>query len=122
LHEGNGFFGVAAVLMVFILPLADTAVVTINRLRKGQSPFVGGKDHTTHNLSYLGLSDRQVAIIFCAVSILSSGLFLLLINYSNPGNLLVFWGCLVYFLVVFSGLFGITEKNRREGKFSAKTE
>ena len=58
-------------LIVFILPLIDTTIVVINRLGKGSSPFIGGKDHTTHCLAYFGLSDRQVALVFSAISLFS---------------------------------------------------
>ncbi len=58
-------------LMCFILPVVDTTVVVTNRLLAGRSPFVGGKDHTTHSLAYLGLSDRQVAIVFLALAFVS---------------------------------------------------
>jgi UDP-GlcNAc:undecaprenyl-phosphate/decaprenyl-phosphate GlcNAc-1-phosphate transferase len=57
--------------LAFVIPLADTLSVVINRIRRGQSPFVGGKDHTTHHLSYLGLSDSQVALAFCGISLVS---------------------------------------------------
>lgn len=59
---------IALVLLSFMLPIIDTTVVSINRLRRGQSPFVGGRDHTTHNLSYLGLSDSQVGFVFAGVA------------------------------------------------------
>jgi UDP-GlcNAc:undecaprenyl-phosphate/decaprenyl-phosphate GlcNAc-1-phosphate transferase len=58
---------VASVVMAFILPIVDTTVVVYNRLSKGKSPFIGGRDHTTHSLAYLGLSDRQVAGAFIAL-------------------------------------------------------
>jgi UDP-GlcNAc:undecaprenyl-phosphate/decaprenyl-phosphate GlcNAc-1-phosphate transferase len=48
-------------LLAFLVPITDTTTVFINRIARKQSPFVGGKDHTTHHLSYLGLSDSQVA-------------------------------------------------------------
>src|SRR5690606_2557267 len=38
------------VALVFLLPLSDTFTVIVNRLLAGGSPFVGGKDHTTHHL------------------------------------------------------------------------
>jgi UDP-GlcNAc:undecaprenyl-phosphate/decaprenyl-phosphate GlcNAc-1-phosphate transferase len=41
---------ISLVLIVFVLPIADTATVSINRIARGQSPFRGGKDHTTHHL------------------------------------------------------------------------
>ena len=34
-------------ILAFIVPFSDTLTVVINRLSKGKSPFVGGKDHTT---------------------------------------------------------------------------
>ncbi|MBI9066321.1 MAG: undecaprenyl/decaprenyl-phosphate alpha-N-acetylglucosaminyl 1-phosphate transferase [Salinivirgaceae bacterium] len=53
----------------FIVPISDTTTVTINRLLKGQSPFVGGRDHTTHHLSYFGLSERKVAILLFSINL-----------------------------------------------------
>jgi len=67
-------------LLAFLLPVIDTTTVVINRLSKGQSPFVGGKDHTTHSLAYLGLSDRAVAFVFMIISFVSVAL-LLVIKY-----------------------------------------
>lgn len=55
-------------VIAFIVPIIDTTVVVVNRMSRGRSPFVGGKDHTTHSLAYLGLTDRQVAFIFAAIS------------------------------------------------------
>jgi UDP-GlcNAc:undecaprenyl-phosphate/decaprenyl-phosphate GlcNAc-1-phosphate transferase len=58
-------------IIVFIMPIIDTTTVVINRMRRGQSPFVGGKDHTTHALAYLGLSDSQVALVFWVLTLIS---------------------------------------------------
>jgi UDP-GlcNAc:undecaprenyl-phosphate/decaprenyl-phosphate GlcNAc-1-phosphate transferase len=58
-------------LIVFIMPLVDTTVVVIRRLSKKRSPFIGGKDHTTHALAFLGMSDSQVAFLFISLSCLS---------------------------------------------------
>jgi UDP-GlcNAc:undecaprenyl-phosphate GlcNAc-1-phosphate transferase len=116
--SGYGWHGIAALLVVFLLPIADTTVVTINRIRKGQSPFVGGRDHTTHNLSYRGFSDHQVALIFVFLSILSLAFYLILIKFANPLNPTGLILCILYFLIVFGTLFGITELNKRTGKLS----
>jgi len=70
-------------LIAFILPIADTTTVTINRLRLGQSPFVGGKDHTTHHLSYLGFSDKQVALLFISISLLSMAIIYMVVRVIN---------------------------------------
>jgi len=61
----------AATIMTFILPILDTTVVVYNRLSAGRSPFVGGKDHTTHSLALLGLSDSQVSLAYVGLALLS---------------------------------------------------
>ena len=61
-------------LLAFIIPIVDTTTVTIKRLSKGNSPFVGGKDHTTHHLAYLGFTEKQVAAIIALISIISSAI------------------------------------------------
>lgn len=58
-------------MLVFIVPLIDTTTVTIRRLLRKQSPFVGGRDHITHHLAYFGLSDRQVALTLLSISAVS---------------------------------------------------
>jgi len=58
-------------MLMFIVPLIDTTTVTIRRLMRKQSPFVGGKDHITHHLVYLGLKDKSVASLLFLVSLIS---------------------------------------------------
>ena len=87
--------------------------MTINRLLKGQSPFVGGRDHTTHHLSYLGLSDRQVALAFLGLSFLSV-VFLVVID-QVIGDAWDYWHFAIflgYFLLLFGFLYGTTRLNK----------
>ncbi|MCS7085098.1 MAG: MraY family glycosyltransferase [Bacteroidia bacterium] len=60
--------------LAFLVPIMDTTFVTVVRLSRGRSPFVGGKDHTTHHLSYVGVSDRYVPVIVGVVSFMSAAL------------------------------------------------
>jgi len=60
-------------VLVLGLPLFDTSLVVYTRLREGRSPFVGGRDHTSHRLVSLGLSSkRSVVILYGACVILSA--------------------------------------------------
>ncbi len=112
-----------ALLSVFILPLADTTTVTINRIRKGQSPFVGGKDHTTHNLYYLGFSDRQVALIFIVISAIGLLAYLVLTSSWGLLNPIVAGiSAISFFAAVFLVLFGITEYNKRKNVADIREE
>lgn len=89
-------------VLAFLLPIIDTTVVVMNRISKGKSPFVGGKDHTTHSLAYLGLSDRMVATTFAILSFTS----LCLIYYIN--QYLFDWShlCTLFFSIYFLALLG----------------
>jgi UDP-GlcNAc:undecaprenyl-phosphate GlcNAc-1-phosphate transferase len=103
---------ISLVLIVFVLPIADTATVSINRIARGQSPFRGGKDHTTHHLSYLGLTDSQVAFVFLGISALASLMAFAIFKFIDVW---LWYHTLIYLMVFFSiffTLFFITQKNK----------
>jgi len=57
-------------ILALALPIFDIHLVVITRLLEGRSPGQGGKDHTSHRLMSLGLSQRLTVIIlysFCAL-------------------------------------------------------
>ncbi|NLA25434.1 MAG: undecaprenyl/decaprenyl-phosphate alpha-N-acetylglucosaminyl 1-phosphate transferase [Bacteroidales bacterium] len=99
---------IAIVASAFIIPLTDTTSVSINRILKGKSPFVGGRDHTTHHLSYLGLPERYIAILLLSLN--SVGIFLAykIIMHNNWSNK-YFWLYLIYPVAVFIILYSITK-------------
>jgi UDP-GlcNAc:undecaprenyl-phosphate GlcNAc-1-phosphate transferase len=92
------------VLITFSIPIIDTTFVTIRRILKGQSPLIGGKDHTTHTLVYRGLKDRQVGNIFVLLGIIAS---LLAINISKfiPSDSLVLILIWIYVIALLIILF-----------------
>ena len=104
------------VMLAFIVPIIDTTTVSINRISRGQSPFVGGKDHTTHHLSYLGLSDRQVALLLALVCFLSLLLVAAIILLINTWSYWYFLFFLIYFLILFTLLFSTTHLSKAEQK------
>lgn len=99
---------IAIVLTAFVVPIGDSLTVTINRLKRGQSPFVGGRDHTTHHLSYAGLSDNKVGLVLLSISgisvLLILGLQFIHANYLNYYITLLF----VYPLLSIAFLYSTT--------------
>jgi UDP-GlcNAc:undecaprenyl-phosphate GlcNAc-1-phosphate transferase len=61
-------------VLLLAIPILDTSVAIISRLRRGISIFRGGKDHLSHRLIRSGLSRKIAAIILW----LLSGFFALL--------------------------------------------
>jgi UDP-GlcNAc:undecaprenyl-phosphate GlcNAc-1-phosphate transferase len=98
--------------IAFILPIIDTTTVCIRRVRRGQSPFVGGRDHTTHHLVYFGLSDKQVSWVFMALSILSVGLVALMLQAFSAWYFVYSLGVILYFGMVFFAMQWVYGKGR----------
>ncbi|MGH7264858.1 MAG: hypothetical protein ACREMB_08375 [Candidatus Rokuibacteriota bacterium] len=77
--------GVAAVLglpvLLMLIPIFDTTFVTVTRLLTGRGVAVGGRDHTSHRLVGLGISERQALTFLYAVSILAGLLAVLSYQY-----------------------------------------
>ena len=66
-------------ILILAIPILDTALVTVMRLRSGRSVTQGGRDHTSHRLVYRGLSERRAVAFLVAVS---AGLGLTSLAYS----------------------------------------
>lgn len=99
-------------VMTFILPILDTTVVVINRLSKGQSPFIGGKDHTTHSLAYLGLTDRQVSWVFVALALCSFSFNIMIEEFLTQWEHVYTWMFAGYFIFLLVFFF-YTTRNKR---------
>ena len=109
------FSNITLVLITFSVPIIDTTFVTIRRLRQGKSPMRGGKDHTTHTLSYLGLTDRQVALVFTVFGVISSLLAFNVANFipHNSLSLLLLWFYIILMLVVCFSFAKKTNKSKK---------
>jgi UDP-GlcNAc:undecaprenyl-phosphate GlcNAc-1-phosphate transferase len=54
-EDGPRSIAFAVPIVVLGVPLFDTVLVTINRLRHRRSPFSGGRDHASHRLVFIGI-------------------------------------------------------------------
>ena len=98
----------------FIITISDTTTVSINRLLKRRSPFVGGKDHTTHHLVYAGLKQKTVAVLYILISIVSSivGFVFYYLKWYN--NVVVVLPFALFLFLIFLSLFWVTKKYKNE--------
>ncbi len=70
--QASNIFAIMGVpILIFLLPIVDTALVTITRILRGQSPAKGGTDHTSHRLIAFGLSERQALLVLYGIAIVS---------------------------------------------------
>ncbi len=54
---------VAAPVLVLMIPIFDTTLVTVSRLLSGRSAAQGGRDHSSHRLVAIGLSERRAVTV-----------------------------------------------------------
>ena len=87
--------------LFFIIPIIDTTTVTVRRLLRGQSPFVGGKDHITHHFAYLGLKESNIVLLLMVTTLLSFPIALLLITNPAAWNFYLSYAMLGYVVALF---------------------
>ena len=58
----------ATPILLLAIPILDTTVAVLSRLRRGVSPFLGGRDHLSHRLVRAGLSRKMAAIALWLLS------------------------------------------------------
>ncbi len=63
----------AAAVWILAIPLLDTLCLIIRRLRRGESPCAGGRDHLHHILLDSGLSVNRSVLVICSIAALFGG-------------------------------------------------
>jgi UDP-GlcNAc:undecaprenyl-phosphate GlcNAc-1-phosphate transferase len=71
-------FAIPALLLA--MPILDTSVAVLSRLKRRTSPFLGGKDHLSHRLMRMGFSKRQAVFMLWGGSIFFSLIALVISN------------------------------------------
>ncbi|OFY83364.1 MAG: hypothetical protein A3F72_20420 [Bacteroidetes bacterium RIFCSPLOWO2_12_FULL_35_15] len=97
-------------ILTFAIPIIDTTTVVINRLLHGKSPFIGGKDHTTHSLFFMGLTEKRIAVLYTGISFVSMFFNYLIIHYIDNWSYLHIILFSVYFITLFWFLYAPTRK------------
>jgi UDP-GlcNAc:undecaprenyl-phosphate/decaprenyl-phosphate GlcNAc-1-phosphate transferase len=73
---------VAVPVLVLLIPIFDTTLVTASRVLSGRSPAEGGRDHSSHRLVALGLSERKAVILLWLLAGIGGSLGVA-VNYFN---------------------------------------
>jgi UDP-GlcNAc:undecaprenyl-phosphate GlcNAc-1-phosphate transferase len=103
-------------VFIMLIPIFDTALVSITRKRRGQSPFQGGRDHLSHRLVTLGMSERQAVIFLYSVSFILGMLFLIMREVKFVPAVIIYF--LIALVVLLFGIY--IGKIRLETKSSSK--
>lgn len=61
-------------VITLLIPIFDTAFVSITRGMAGRGIFQGGRDHTSHRLVALGISERRAVLVLYGLAIVGGGI------------------------------------------------
>ncbi|MGB1033041.1 MAG: MraY family glycosyltransferase, partial [Flavobacteriales bacterium] len=105
-------------MLVLLLPaLADTGLVVVNRIRFKTSPFIGGRDHSTHNFAYLGMSGKGVFWLFAGLSTVGA---LLVYKIQTSSTNLFLYISVTYVVVYLMLIFKASSINLKNNKYTYK--
>ena len=75
---------VAVPVLVLLIPIFDTSLVTMSRILSGRSAAQGGRDHSSHRLVAIGLSERNaVAVLWLLAA--TGGIIGVWLDYLHQG-------------------------------------
>ena len=80
---------VAAPVLLLLVPILDTTLVTAARLLSGRRPSQGGRDHSSHRLVAVGLSEPRAVATLCMLAAAGGAASLLLQRRDQSWPLIV---------------------------------
>ena len=93
---------IAIPIFIVFIPILDTGFVSVMRKLFRRPISQGGKDHSSHRMVAIGLSERNAVLLLYTFSVLS-GLIAIFINYLSTGTALV----IIVFYLLIVGFFWI---------------
>jgi UDP-GlcNAc:undecaprenyl-phosphate GlcNAc-1-phosphate transferase len=102
-HVENLLVTLAIPVLILGVPIFDTTFVALMRKIRGRPFMQGGKDHTSHRLVSLGLSERKTVLLLYLLSILFG---LIALAYSKIDVIIVsILAVLALIILLFFGIF-----------------
>lgn len=102
-EASNTGYAILLPLMIMAVPIFDTTLVTVLRGLAGRKVSQGGKDHVSHRLVLLGLSEQKTVLLLYALTFLFGFLAISLNHLSFLATMVV--GVLLALLLYYFGHF-----------------
>jgi UDP-GlcNAc:undecaprenyl-phosphate GlcNAc-1-phosphate transferase len=101
--RSRGVLSIMAVpVLILFVPIFDTTFVTVLRKIWGRKASQGGRDHTSHRLVALGLSERSAVLMIYAFAVAAGVLSLLVSRLQTTQSL-----ALIAFFTIVLSLIGV---------------
>lgn len=99
-------------VLILMIPILDTCLVTVTRKLNGRSVAQGGRDHTSHRLVALGMSERRAVLLLYLFATASGALALMVREFRQEVMLLLIplFALVVLFLGMYLGMVRVYEE------------
>ena len=111
-NGSDALFRPITAVWLLALPIMDTLVVMIRRIRLNKSPFLPGRDHIHHQLMKIGFSSRKTLGILVAFSTALVGVGVLC-EVNEVPEPFMFYGILILFGLYYAGSEKLSRHTKR---------
>jgi len=119
--RSRSFLPVLAVpILVLFIPIFDTTFVTVLRKLSGRSASQGGRDHTSHRLVALGMSERHAVLMLYGFAALSGVLAILVQRARLDVSLAAIAGFTIVLTLIGVYLAGVKVYDQSEEEMALK--
>jgi UDP-GlcNAc:undecaprenyl-phosphate GlcNAc-1-phosphate transferase len=107
---------VAIPTCILLVPILDTTLVTVTRLLRGQPISQGGRDHASHRLVILGLSEPQAVLLLYLIATIAGASAVLIKGFSYSLSLVFLPLVLLSFTLFTAYLAQVEVVSEEEGR------
>jgi UDP-GlcNAc:undecaprenyl-phosphate GlcNAc-1-phosphate transferase len=93
---------VAGPVLVLLFPIFDTTLVTVSRWLSGRHPSQGGRDHSSHRLVAIGLSERRAVALLWMMAAAGGAFGIGVDSFGQRGMMLLAVAVFVLSVVLFA--------------------
>jgi len=113
---------VAGPVLVLLFPIFDTTLVTLSRWVAGRRATQGGRDHTSHRLVAIGLSERRAVVVMWTLAATGGVLGVMIGSAGYRAPAILAGGAFLVALVLFAAyLAGIRVYDESDARVRAGT-
>jgi UDP-GlcNAc:undecaprenyl-phosphate GlcNAc-1-phosphate transferase len=92
-------------LFLLAVPILDTTVAVLSRIRRHISPFQGGQDHLSHRLIRAGCSRKTAAFSLWGLSAFFAGIPVSISNSKSPIENYILISAVAVWIIAFASFF-----------------
>ncbi len=92
-------------IFLLAIPILDTTVAVLSRLKRHVSPFQGGQDHLSHRLIRAGLSRRKAAVSLWTLSAIFAAVAILISRVNETAEIFLIAGSGLIWILLFVVFF-----------------